>query len=167
MKIILKRSAKLWNPTESNPVANRIRRKVRAHVREVKQAIVKNNGDTTCSICIDEIIDVLDTEVTACGHLFHKSCYHEYTKQRAMLDIESIHESTVYDCDQAHWEAGKAMIKVLIGHDTGFSCPNCRKRAPLIHHLAKRSVVRARAFQLGCVCLELSSNDVLDLATRH
>ena len=196
MKIVLKRDKKLANPPtfESTAAANRIRRKVRSHCREVQKAVVKNSGDKTCSICIEanvvhavqksfhaqvsgrltrtetqtfQIDDVFDTEVTSCGHLFHKSCFHEYKKQKAMVEIEKNHHAALYDSDEAHYEAGKAMVKVLVGYDSGFACPNCRCKAPLIHQLAKRTVVRARPYELGCVSLELSSTDVLALVTRR
>ena len=168
MRVVLKRDKKMANPTsESTAIASRVRRKIRAHRREVNQAIVKNNGDKTCSICIDEIDGVFDTVVTSCSHLFHEACFHEYKKQKAMAEIEEIHSLSLYDSDEAHWDVGKQMIKVLIGYDTGFACPNCRCKAPFIHKLAKRTAAKARAFQLGCVTLELSSTDVLDLATRR
>jgi len=169
MRVVLKKDRPLTLPLSGNSqVTSRIRRKVRAHCREVKKAFGDDDSAPTCSICIEPIEDVLDTEVTACGHVFHKDCLHSFRKAKVMDAMEAVRSEAVNDDNelQSRLITGRKMAEILVGYDAGFNCPNCRCSNPLIHQLAKRTVRRPRPYELGGMRLILSATDVLALVTR-
>ena len=163
MRVVLKKDRPLTRHAEGNSaIASRIRRKVRAHCREVGKAF-GNDGEHICSICIEPMKDMLDIESTACGHVFHKDCFHNFRKAKVMAAMEEVRCEAI---DDDGLVAGRKMAEILVAYDTGFSCPNCRCNNPLIHQLAKRTVRRERPYQLGGMRLQLSTTDVLALVTR-
>jgi len=160
MRVVLKKDRPLTlHPGDNSAIASRIRRKVRAHCREVGKAF-GNDGEHTCSICIEPLEDMLDIESTACGHVFHKECFHNFRKAKVMTAMEQ------FRCEDDGLINGREMAELMVAYDTGFTCPNCRCKNPLIHQLAKRTVKRARPYELGGVRLELSTADVLAMVTH-
>ena len=173
IKLCLVRERRFCDSMHSDKpsTVKKAQRRIRQHMREISKVFGAGKSDlnSMCTICQETIDDPMDSDVTICGHVFHRDCSHNYRKHKFEREVKLIkyqlHEWSAPSglANNAVWPTMRQeLVKAMINYETGFSCPNCRFEMPYIHHLLRRTLLKPRVYAFGNTRLSVSASNVLE-----